>query len=66
MNQILNQLNGQPWIAIKHDVETNVEKALEIAKIEAKYDIKATYYVQAYLVEDNYLLLQEMSYWDTK
>ena len=61
LNQILNQPNGRPWIAIKHDVETNVEKALKTAKIEAKYNIKATYYVQAYLVEDNYDLLQEMS-----
>ncbi len=60
VNQILNQ-SIPNWIAIKHDVETNVLKALEIAKIEAKYNIKATYYVQADLLDDNYELLQKIS-----
>ena len=61
INQILNQPDGQSWIAIKHDIETNVKKALQIAKIEANYNIKATYYIQEDLVDDNYLLLQEIS-----
>ncbi len=60
VNQILNQSTPK-WIAIKHDVETNVAKAFEIAKIEAKYDIKATYYVQADLLDENYKLLQGIS-----
>jgi len=36
---------------IKHDVETNVPKALKLAEIESKYNIMATYYVQLYLLE---------------
>ena len=60
VSQILNQSTSN-WIAIKHDVETNVEKALHIAKIEAKYNIKATYYIQADLLDKNYELLQKIS-----
>jgi len=60
VNQILEHSNSTKWIAIKHDVETNVPKALELAKIEKKYNIKATYFVQADLVDDNYKLLQEI------
>jgi len=48
------------WIVVKHDIETNVPKALELAKIEAKYSIQATYYVQVDLVKDNYKILQEI------
>jgi len=61
VSEILNQKN-QKWLAIKHDVETDVKKALDIAKIEAKYKIKATFYVQADLVDDNYLLLQKIAF----
>ncbi len=60
VSQILHQ-STQNWVAIKHDVETNVPKALALAKIESKYNIKATYYVQADLLDDNYELLQEIS-----
>jgi tetratricopeptide (TPR) repeat protein len=60
LNQVLSQKNNK-WIAIKHDVETNVQKALDLAKIEAKYNIQATYYVQADLLDDNYKLLQEIA-----
>lgn len=49
------------WIAIKHDVETDVKKAKKIAKIEAKYNIKATYYVQSYLLDNNHKDLKEIS-----
>lgn len=49
------------WLAIKHDVETNVERALEIAKIEAKYGIRATYFVQAYLLSSNKKLLKDIA-----
>lgn len=60
ISQILSQTT-QDWLAIKHDVETNVNKALIIAKIEAKYNIKATYYIQADLLDANYELLQEIA-----
>jgi len=60
ISNILEQSNTIKWIAIKHDVETNVLKALELAKIEATYGIKATYFVQADLVESNYSILQEI------
>ena len=60
VNEILDQSTSQ-WLAIKHDVETNVSKALAIAKIEAKHKIRATYYVQAELLDDNYELLQEIA-----
>ena len=53
-------LNGA-WISIKHDVETNVKKALKIAKIEKKHNIRATYFVQSYLLHDNIDLLQIIS-----
>lgn len=48
----------QNFVIIKHDVETNVEKALKLAQIENEFNIKATYYVQSYLLNDeniNYL-----------
>jgi len=57
---ILKQESSSEWMVIKHDVETNVAKALVLAKIEAKYNLKATYYVQADLVESNYKILQEI------
>jgi len=58
-DEILSQKDLE-WIVIKHDIETNVPKALELAKIEAKYGIQATYYVQADLVKDSYRILQEI------
>ncbi len=58
--EILSQKEDD-WVVIKHDVETNVSKALAIAKIEAKHEIKATYYVQSYLLDDNILLLKEIA-----
>jgi hypothetical protein len=61
INKILDQSDGDSWISVKHDVETNVKKALQIAKIEAAYNIKATYYVQADLIDDNYPLLQKIA-----
>lgn len=60
IKEILDQPT-QKWIAIKHDVETDVKKALILAKIEAKYNIKATYYIQADLLDENYELLQEIA-----
>lgn len=61
-NQILtNNKKEDDWIIFKHDVETNVERALKMAKIEAKYGIKATYYVQGYLLENNVKLLKDIA-----
>ncbi len=54
-DHIQNQPVTSSWVVIKHDVETNIKKALDIAKIEHKYGIKATYYFQSYLIEKNIL-----------
>ncbi len=53
IDQILEQPYTSKWIAIKHDVETNVEKAVRLAEIEYRYGIQATYYVQADLLKGN-------------
>ena len=39
------------YIVLKHDVETDVPRALELAKIEHKYGHRGSYYVQAYLID---------------
>jgi len=57
--RIYNDTND--WIAIKHDVETNVKKALTIAKIEAKHNLKSTFYFQGNLVSANHKIIQEIS-----
>jgi len=43
------------FLILKHDVEDNPKKALEMAKIEAKYSHKSTYYVQGFLMSDENL-----------
>jgi len=43
--------SGEPYLILKHDVETNPSKALRLAKIENKYYHKGTYYIQAYLLK---------------
>ena len=50
------------YLVLKHDVETNVPSAFQIAHIEQKYGHCGSYYVQAYLLEDdkNVSLLQKM------
>ncbi len=50
------------YIVLKHDVETNVERAYKIAEIESSYGHRGSYYVQAYLLEDstNIELLKKM------
>lgn len=60
-----NVLKSNPekgYVVLKHDVETNVQKAYELAKIESKYKQFGTYYVQAYLLQDekNIALLSGM------
>lgn len=49
------------WIAIKHDVETNLERALMIARIEAGHRIRATFFVQSYLLKGNEKYLREIA-----
>lgn len=50
------------YIVLKHDVETNVERAYKIAEIESSYGHRGSYYVQAYLLEEskNIELLKKM------
>lgn len=50
------------YVVLKHDVETDVPKALNMARIEKKYGHKGSYYVQAYLLSDmkNVDMLKEM------
>lgn len=59
-DEILHQGQDEEWLVIKHDVETNVRKALILAKIENKYGIRATYYVQSCLLEGESDLLREI------
>lgn len=53
------------YLVLKHDVETNVSHAYEIAKIEKKFGHRGSYYVQAYLLDDmdNIRMLTEMQMW---
>ncbi len=61
-NEILdNNTEDADWIVFKHDVETNVERALKMAQIESEYGIEATYYVQGYLLKDNVSLLKKIA-----
>lgn len=50
------------YLVLKHDVETDVPHAYEIAKIESSFGHRGSYYVQAYLLEDdkNVELLKKM------
>lgn len=41
------------YVVLKHDVETDVSRAYRIAQIENQYGHRGSYYVQAYLLEDN-------------
>ena len=45
--------SNNKYIVLKHDVETNVNRAYALAKIENKYGHKGTYYVQAYLLNNS-------------
>lgn len=50
------------YLVLKHDVETDIARALEMAQIEHKYGHRGTYYVQAYLMNDkkNIQMLKQM------
>ena len=47
---ILSQPDSANWVAVKHDVEVSVGKALRFARIENRYGIRATYFFQADLL----------------
>ena len=50
------------YVVLKHDVETNVQRALRLATIEHKYGHRGSYYVQAYLLhnKENTRMLRKM------
>lgn len=52
------------YLVLKHDVETNVKKALKMAKIENKYGHNGVFYVQAYLLKSkkNIKLLKKIQH----
>lgn len=56
------QGNATDYLVLKHDVETDVPKAFQLAKIEHRYGHKGSYYVQAYLLKNqsNISLLRQM------
>lgn len=60
--QVAEGKSEEPYLVLKHDVETDVGRAFALAQIEQKYGHKGSYYVQAYLLNDdkNIQLLQEM------
>lgn len=51
-----------PYLVLKHDVETDVGRAYVLAQIEQKFHHRGSYYVQAYLMQDeaNISMLKEM------
>jgi len=59
---VLKQSAGRPYVVLKHDVETNVASAFQMAKIEHRFGHRGSYYVQAYLLrnEENIRMLREM------
>jgi hypothetical protein len=59
---VLKNQTVEPYLILKHDVETNVPHAYKLAEIENKYGHRGSYYVQAYLIEDknNIALLKKM------
>lgn len=56
---------GTRFIILKHDVEALVSNAYKLAEIEHRYGISGSYYVQAYLLDDeeNVKLLKKMQAW---
>lgn len=63
--QSLSLANAQRFVVLKHDVETNVSRAYKLASIEHAHGICGSYYVQAYLLDEekNIRMLQEMQSW---
>ena len=58
---VLSGLIKEKYLILKHDIETNVERAYKMAQIENIYGHKGSYYVQAYLLDnkENISLLQK-------
>lgn len=52
----------EKYVVLKHDVETDVPKAFTLASIEHRFGHRGSYYVQAYLLQDekNVELLRQM------
>ncbi len=52
----------EPFLVLKHDVETDVAHALRTAQIERSHGHRGSYYVQAYLLSDerNVRMLQQI------
>ena len=60
--EVLCKRTSHPYIVLKHDVETKVASAYQMAKIEHQYGHRGSYYVQAYLLnnEENVRMLRQM------
>lgn len=48
--EVLGSRPSSPFVVLKHDVETNTRRALDLAHIESRYSHRGSYYVQAYLL----------------
>lgn len=61
-SSLLDSDMAKSFLILKHDVETNPIKALELAKIENRYHHRGSYYVQGYLLENekNFSVLKEI------
>lgn len=59
---LLDKNCDESFLVLKHDVETDPRKALELAKIENRYNHKGSYYVQGYLLKNknNISILKEI------
>ncbi len=60
--QLMHDHPSETYVILKHDVETNVGSALKMAEIEHKWGHSGSYYVQAYLLEEekNVAMLRKM------
>lgn len=60
--EVLQQKAKQPYLVLKHDVETDVRKSLALASIEQKFGHRGSFYVQAYLLDnkENVRMLKEI------
>lgn len=53
ISSITSQKATNNKLFLKHDVETDIKRALTVAKIEAKYGHRATYYIQGNLCKNS-------------
>lgn len=60
--EVLEGRGDRPYLVLKHDVETDVARALRTAQIEHKHGHRGVYYVQAYLLdgEENIAMLRQI------